>query len=165
MNMEHNARWVVRQSALPAAVRPCPACSGTRHRPSGAFRVNARGRLLDVWLLLRCTVCDRTSKVPVHERVHVRSLAPARLVAYETNDPAVVRELAMSASFATRNRYRLDWTATWELASDRPVLGGPTPLEVLTRSRGRTCPPAIGRQDAHCRRPRLSRFRNARNAH
>ncbi|MGW7404035.1 DUF1062 domain-containing protein [Streptomyces sp. NPDC054833] len=133
MNIDRKALWAVRQSALPMVVRPCLNCSGTRHHPSGKIRVNANGKLLDVWLLLHCAVCARTSKVPVHERVHVSSLEPARRVAYETNDPAAVRELAMSASLAAKNGYRLDWTGTWELETDTSfsALHDPTPLKVL----------------------------------
>lgn len=133
MNIDRKALWAVRQSGLPMVVRPCPDCSGTRHRPSGRFRVNASGKLLDVWLLLHCAVCDRTSKVPIHERVHVSSLDPDRRVAYEANDPIAVREHSMSASLAARNGYRHDWTGTWELETDTPFhfLHDPTPLRVL----------------------------------
>lgn len=132
MNTNRKALWAVRQSALPTVVRSCPDCSGTRHRPSGKLRVNANGKLLDVWLLLNCAACDRTSKVPVHERVHVSSLEPDRRVAYENNDPAVVRGLTMSASLAAKNGYRLDWTAAWELETRTPLyaLDDPTPLTV-----------------------------------
>ncbi|WP_377267834.1 DUF1062 domain-containing protein [Peterkaempfera sp. SMS 1(5)a] len=74
-----------------------------------------------------------SSKVPVHERVHVSSLEPARRVAYESNDPSVVRELTISASLAAKNGYRLDWTGTWELETRTPLyaLDDPTPLQVL----------------------------------
>jgi hypothetical protein len=115
LNTHRKARWAVRACGLPAVVKPCLDCSGTRHHPSGKFRVNANGKLLDVWLLLSCEACGRTSKVPVHERVPVQSLERARLLAYETNDPAMVRELTTSASLAARNGYRLDWTGAWEL--------------------------------------------------
>jgi hypothetical protein len=133
MNADRKAHWTVRQSGLPAAVRPCQDCAGQRHRPAGKFRVNANGKLLDVWLLLRCAACGRTSKVPVHERVQVHSLERARLLAYEANDPAVVRELAMSAALAAQNGYRLDWDGTWELQTDAPCysLDDPAPLMVL----------------------------------
>lgn len=133
MNTARKAQWAVRQSALPTVVKPCLDCTGTRHRPSGKFRVNASGKLLDVWLLLNCVACDRTSKVPVHERIHVSSLEPVRRVAYESNDPATVGELAMSASLAAKNGYRLDWTGTWRLQTDTPLdaLHDPTPLTVL----------------------------------
>jgi hypothetical protein len=131
MNTDRKALWAVRQSALPTVVRPCPDCSGTRHRP-GKIRVNANGKLLDVWLLLSCATCDRTSKVPVHERVHVSSLDPGLREAYEADDPAVVSGLAMSASLAAKNRYRLDWAGTWELETCTPLyaLDDPTPLAV-----------------------------------
>jgi hypothetical protein len=133
MNIDRKALWAVRQCALPAILRPCPGCAGTRHRPSGKFRINANGKLLDVWLLLLCTACDRTSKVTVHERVHVQSLDPDRLIAYENNDPEVLRELATSASLAAKNGYRLDWTGTWELETDTPFYtpDDPAPLRVL----------------------------------
>ncbi|MEU1423549.1 DUF1062 domain-containing protein [Kitasatospora sp. NPDC005751] len=133
MHTDRKALWAVRQSALPTIVRPCPDCYSTRHRPSGKIRVNANGKLLDVWLLLSCAGCDRTSKVPVHERVHVSSLEPARRVAYETNDPAVVRELTISAALAAKTGYRLDWTGTWGLETRTPLyaLDDLTPLRVL----------------------------------
>jgi hypothetical protein len=135
MNTDRKALWAVRRCGLPTVVKPCPDCSGTRHRPSGKIRVNANGKLLDVWLLLRCVACDRTSKVPVHERVHVQALDRARLLAYEANDPATVRELAMSASLAAKNGYRLDWSGTWDLETDTPFYSPdePAPLRVLIR--------------------------------
>ena len=133
MNIDRKALWAVRESGLPTVVKPCPDCSGTRHHPSGKFRVNANGKLLDVWLLLCCEACGRTSKVPVHERVHVQSLERAHRFGYEINDPALVRELTMSASLAAKNGYRLDWTDTWELETDTPFYspGDPAPLRVL----------------------------------
>lgn len=132
MHIDRKAQWAVRQSGLPTIVRRCPDCSSTRHHPSGKIRVNANGKLLDVWLLLSCEGCDRTSKAPVHERVHLSALKPARREAYEANSPAMVHELAMSASLATRNGYRLDWTGTWALETDTPspALDGPGSLTV-----------------------------------
>ena len=133
MNIGRKALWAVRESGLPAVLKPCLGCPGTRHHPSGKFRVNANGKLLDVWLLLCCAACGRTSKVPVHERVHVQSLERARRLAYQANDPAMVRELTMSASLAAKNGYRLDWTGTWELETDTPIYppDDPAPLKVL----------------------------------
>jgi len=133
VNTDRKAFWAVRESGLPPVVKPCTDCPGTRHHPSRKFRVNANGKLLDVWLLLFCSACGRTSKVPVHERVHVQLLGHARRLAYETNDPAMVRELTMSASLAARNGYRLDWTGTWELETGAPHYSpdDPAPLTVL----------------------------------
>ncbi len=133
LNINRKALWAVRESGLPAVVKPCSDCSSTRHHPSGKFRVNANGKLLDVWLLLCCAACGRTTKVPVHERVHVQSLEHARQLAYETNDPAMVRELTMNVSLAVKNGYRLDWTGTWQFDTDMPFYSpdDPEPLTVL----------------------------------
>lgn len=119
-DVDRKALWVVRELALPAIVTACVSCRSTRHRPSGKFRVNASGKLLDVWMLICCELCGRTSKIPVHERVHVQALDHERLLMFENNDPAMVRHLTMDGALAGRAGYRLDWTGTWELETDTP---------------------------------------------
>ncbi|MFS8103959.1 DUF1062 domain-containing protein [Lentzea alba] len=110
---ENKSLWVVRELGLPAIVKTCVSCGHTRHHATGKIRVNANGKQLDVWLLIGCERCDRTSKIPVHERVHVSALDHDRLVRFEDNDPAIVRELVHA-------QRRLDWTGTWELETDLP---------------------------------------------
>ncbi len=60
--IDRKALWVVSELALPAIVKTCVACRSTRHRPTGKIRVNANHKLLDVWLLICCDQCRRTSK-------------------------------------------------------------------------------------------------------
>lgn len=136
-DIARKALWVVRELGLPAIVRACVACRSTRHHPTGKFRVNANGKLLDVWMLINCERCERTSKIPVHERIQVRALANEQLAMFENNDPATVRHLAMDASLAARAGYRLDWSGTWELETDTPFYepgcADQAPLEVIVR--------------------------------
>lgn len=132
------ALWVVRELGLPAIVKACVSCRrSTHHRPTGKFRVNANGKLLDVWILICCEQCDRTSKIPVHERVHVQALADRRRLMFENNDPAMVRALATDAALAGRAGYRLDWNGTWRLETDMPFYDieheDEVPLEVVVR--------------------------------
>lgn len=127
---ENKSLWVVRELGLPAIVKTCVSCRTDRHHPTGKIRVNANGKLLDVWLLIGCARCGRTSKIPVHERVHVQALDHERLVRFENNDPAVVRELTMNSGL------RLDWTGTWKLETDLPfyeIEKTSEPLEVFVR--------------------------------
>jgi hypothetical protein len=134
--IDRKALWVVRELGLPAIVTACVSCRSTRHHPTGKFRVNANGKLLDVWMLICCQQCGRTSKIPVHERIHVRALEHERLLMFENNDPAMVRHLAMDAALAGKAVYQLDWSGTWELETDMPFheLGrDPAPLEVVIR--------------------------------
>lgn len=134
--VDRKSLWLVRELGLPAIVKTCVSCRTTRHRPTGKVRVNANGKILDVWLLIGCERCGRTSKIPVHERVHVQTLDHDRLVMFETNDPAVVRELAMDAALAGRAGHRLDWTGTWALETDMPfyeIEKDLEPLDVIVR--------------------------------
>jgi hypothetical protein len=117
---DRKALWVVAELGLPAIVKSCVSCRSTRHHPTGKFRVNASGKLLDVWMLISCELCGRTSKIPVHERVHVQALDHERLLAFENNDPAMVRHLLVDVPPAGRAAYRLDWGGTWELQTDLP---------------------------------------------
>ncbi|MFF7214595.1 DUF1062 domain-containing protein [Streptomyces sp. NPDC008238] len=137
VDIDRKALWVVRELGLPAVLKACVSCRSTRHRPTGKIRVNANGKLLDVWLLICCELCGRTSKLPVHERVHVQALDSERLLMFENNDPAMVRRLVMDGAPAGRASYRLDWSGTWELETDMPFHETdpelPVPLEVFVR--------------------------------
>jgi hypothetical protein len=134
---DRKALWVVKELGLPALVKACASCTSTRHRPTGKFRMNANGKLLDVWMLICCELCGRTSKVPVHERIQVRALEHERLLMFENNDPAMVRHLAMDAGLAGQRGYQLDWSGTWELETDMPFYepecDGLPSLEVVIR--------------------------------
>ncbi len=113
--------WVVRRSRLPLIALPCVACPSTRATTgAGRFRVNANGKLLDVWLLVNCVACDRTGKLTVHDRVPVRSLAPELLAGYTVNASALVAAVLLDPSFARLNRFTLVWEGRWELCAPKP---------------------------------------------
>jgi hypothetical protein len=136
-DISRKALWVIRELGLPAIVRPCVWCRSTRHHPTGKFRMNANGKLLDVWMLIRCELCDRSSKIPVHERVNVRALEAEKLLMFEDNDPAMARSLAMDGALASKARYQLDWSGTWKLETGMPSgeleRADPAPLTVTIR--------------------------------
>lgn len=96
----------------------------------GRFRVNANGKLLDVWLLVRCVSCDRTSKLTVHERAPVRSFDPAELHGYGVNDPELVAARLMDPLLARRNRFTLDWTGAWRLDAPPALPDRAWPVQV-----------------------------------
>src|SRR4051812_12454233 len=135
--IDRKALWVVTELGLPTIVKACVSCRSTRHHPTGKIRVNANHKLLDVWLLIGCALCGRTSKIPVHERINVRAMENERLLMFENNDPAMVRQLTMDATLARRAAYQLDWTGTWQLDTDIPFYDlqreDAAPLEVIIR--------------------------------
>ncbi|MFB9446362.1 DUF1062 domain-containing protein [Dactylosporangium vinaceum] len=119
--------WLVRRTRLPLLHRRCPDCrSASATTGPGRFRVNANGKLLDVWLLVRCVGCDRTSKLTVHERVPVARLDPAALDGYHANDPALVAAVLLDP----RHRAALDWRGAWRLDTPAAPLAGDWPVQV-----------------------------------
>ncbi|MET8907670.1 DUF1062 domain-containing protein [Micromonospora sp. NPDC004551] len=123
--------WVVRRTRLPLLSLSCVDCrSGSATTGEGRFRVNANGKLLDVWLLVRCVSCDRTSKLPVHERASVRSIDPGELHGYHVNDPELVAARLLDPLLARRNHFTLDWTGAWRLDTPTERLDRPWPLQV-----------------------------------
>lgn len=115
--------WVVVPTCLPTVLRRCHRCPSGRFRAYGKFRVNAHHKLLDAWLLARCTVCGDTTKLTVLERAHVRSVRPGLLSLLHDNDPGLAAELLQDPAVRRRNRIAVDWDNAWRLdggARDRP---------------------------------------------
>jgi hypothetical protein len=107
--------WVVAPTCLPLVRRRCHTCASERFRASGKFRVNANHKLLDVWLLVLCTVCGETAKLTLLERTNVRSIRPELLDRLHDNDPGLTAELLQDPVVQHRNRIALDWDNAWRL--------------------------------------------------
>jgi hypothetical protein len=123
--------WVVRRTRLPLLSLRCVDCrSESATTGEGRFRVNANGKLLDVWLLACCLSCHRTSKLTVHERAPVRSLTPAVLGGYRANDPELVASTLLDPLLARRNRFTLDWKGAWRLDTPPAWLDEAQPVQV-----------------------------------
>ncbi|MEU4550114.1 DUF1062 domain-containing protein [Nonomuraea dietziae] len=123
--------WVVRRTRLPLLSLLCVDCgSESATTGEGRFRVNANGKLLHVWLLVRCVSCNRTRKLAVHERAPVTSLDPAELAGYHANDPELVASRLLDPLFARRNRFTLDWKGAWRLDTPSAWLDEAWPVKV-----------------------------------
>lgn len=96
--------WRVRPaSALPIR-RYCKKCGGkTVFYCSGQFRVNACRRLLDIWLIYKCSDCDTTWNAAVYSRVTPQSLPAGLLDCFHNNDKSVVEKYATDAAFLRKN--------------------------------------------------------------
>ncbi|MFE9662632.1 DUF1062 domain-containing protein [Streptomyces sp. NPDC005955] len=131
--------WVVVPTCPPIVLRRCHRCPSGRFRTSGKFRVNAHHKLLDAWLLARCTECGDTTKITVLERVTVRSVRPDLLNLLHANDASLAAELLQDPAVRRRNRLALDWDGAWRLdgssGPDRPEGGAPAgeAIEVAVR--------------------------------
>ncbi|WP_374375741.1 DUF1062 domain-containing protein [Dongia sp.] len=86
---------VIASTTTPQVQRHCAGCKAERpFASSGKFRVNAQKKLIDVWLIYRCSNCDQTWNHPIHERQKVKSLSPGELNALMQNDAALATRYA-----------------------------------------------------------------------
>ena len=123
--------WIVRRTRLPLLSLRCVDCrSESATTGEGRFRVNANGKLLDVWLLARCVSCDRTGKLTVRQRAPVRSFDPAELDGYQASDPGLVASTLLDPLFARRNHFSLDWSGAWELNIPTALVDEECPVKV-----------------------------------
>lgn len=118
--------WAVVPTRLPLVRRRCHVCAADRFRASGKFRVNANHKLLDAWLLVLCEGCGVTAKLPVLERVNVRSIRPDVLDKLHHNDRGLIAELL-------QERFALDWDGAWRLDTGGSDDSGGEVIEVSVR--------------------------------
>ncbi|MBI1775727.1 MAG: DUF1062 domain-containing protein [Proteobacteria bacterium] len=122
-------RWTVVPQLAPQPLLTCSRCGEIKSfRCSRMIRVNANGKRLDAWLIYKCTTCDSTWNWPILERRRVGTVDPAFLVALQTNDPQLVRQLAFDVTALRRTQHRVQEFA--EVKVRKEVLEG----EVLPRS-------------------------------
>src|SRR5690349_14826847 len=87
--------WRLQPLALPVVWRHCACCRTSQaFLCNERFRVNAQKKVLDVWLLYRCSECAGVWKFPVLSRCRVTELDPAVRAAFERDDPDMVQRHA-----------------------------------------------------------------------
>lgn len=98
----------VTSSRLPAVLRRCSKCGKkTEFKNSGKFRVNANGRMLDVWLIYRCGVCNTSWNMTIYERVSPDALVPEEYEGFLNNDVRLAEEYGKNRDIFARNKAEL----------------------------------------------------------
>lgn len=87
--------WTVVVETSPAVARHCRACGDTSDFVSSEkFRINARGRRVDVWLIYRCARCSSTWNRALWTRARPATIGASRFQALQRNDPSLARQVA-----------------------------------------------------------------------
>jgi hypothetical protein len=87
--------WRLRPLAIPVWPVACTGCASPFLESTGRFRVNANGRLHDVWLIYRCPHCHARRKRELHRRARAEALGAA-LEVYRADDPALAEAVAFA---------------------------------------------------------------------
>ena len=136
------------------------AATSTSTRPAG-FRVNANGKTIDVFQLLRSPGCGQAPKMARRRTVgRVRSISTQRCsAATTTTTQGWSPRFLLAAPLHQRNRLTVDWEGAWVLDAD-PIPGWPgrpvtVRVELVAAVHGDRAQ-ARRRRPGDCRMPRRS---------
>lgn len=88
MKRNFRKQWIITPDELPFVIRRCPKCGKkTEYKNSGKFRVNANGRLIDVWLIYRYGKCETSWNMAIWERAEAGHLDEKEYEGFLKNDP------------------------------------------------------------------------------
>lgn len=105
MNQNTRKQWIIKPNGLPFVIRKCSRCGKkTEFKNSGKFRVNANGRLLDIWLIYRCDICENSWNMTVWERVEAGSINEAEYKGFLSNDSELAEKYGSDQEMFSRNK-------------------------------------------------------------
>lgn len=101
--------WTVTQGTTPLVRRHCARCAQPRaFACSGKFRLNAQKKLIDVWLIYRCQVCERRWNLPIFERRPVATINSQDYAAMMANDVALAQRYAFDRALLQSHAKRIE---------------------------------------------------------
>ena len=85
--VEQSATWWVCPLDGQKIIKRCPGCEIKRHFvSSGAFRINAQKKTIDVWHIYKCEHCKQTWNIEILSRVNVNSIDCDLYDKFKNND-------------------------------------------------------------------------------
>ena len=76
--------WEINCLSTPHITRYCKKCkTKAEFQSSGAFRVNAQKKTIDVWLIYKCINCDSTWNMTIYTRITPGSIPVEILKLYQ----------------------------------------------------------------------------------
>lgn len=111
--------WLVRPVEQQKIVKRCPGCESKRSFvSSGAFRVNAHKKTIDVWHIYKCERCEYTWNIDIVTRTNRKSIESERYELFLQNDPDLSRDLSFDYAVLSKNKAQLDTFPDFEVEGD-----------------------------------------------
>jgi len=125
--------WELKFLSAPKTMHYCKKCGArTEHVSSEAFRINAQGKSLDVWLIYRCVRCKTTWNLTILSRVNPGSLDRGLLERFTCNDGELARRYAMDTDFLKRNGAETE-VPPYDVTGDEVDLARKTTVRIISR--------------------------------
>ena len=130
MNRNLRKLWLIVPDQLPVVIRRCPKCNEKRDfLNSGKFRVNANGKLLDVWLIYRCSHCDTSFSMTIIERTKKESLNKEEYEGFLGNSEALAAKYGSDKELFLKNKVEIS-----EINTGYHIIETITTVPVTTKS-------------------------------
>ncbi len=105
MNQNLRKQWIIIPDELPSVLKKCSKCGEkTEFKNSGKFRVNANGRLLDIWMIFRCSRCETSFNMSIYERLEAGRVDQAEYKGFLNNSPDLILRYGNDRNLFARNK-------------------------------------------------------------
>ena len=101
--------WEIIPLETPKVVRKCSRCANNEFQSSDIFRVNSCKKMIDVWLIYKCTHCDFTWNMDILVRKIVSSIDPVMFKKYQENNRDLAWHFAFNKNKLSNNKVQPNW--------------------------------------------------------
>lgn len=89
-------------------IRNCSGCGSQNvYHNTGKMRVNANGKLIDVWLIYQCSKCKHTYNLPIYSRINRDSLDKSEYEALQRSNQDIVNRYGFDRKIFQRNSVKI----------------------------------------------------------
>lgn len=113
----------------PRIIRKCARCKNDKFASSDKFRVNANKKLIDVWLIYKCTFCHSTFNCTILSRTIVSKIDSVLLTKFHENDFELAWQYALDGNLL--QGLILDWDLEFEIQCNEEL--DFSPLNLIER--------------------------------
>lgn len=112
----------------PIIIRKCARCEKKRFVSSDKFRINANKKVIDVWLIFKCIICENTLNISIISRKTISSIDQTLLNDFFKNDKALAYRYAFDPNIIEKGG-DVDWAI--EFSIERQTEIGKTGLFLI----------------------------------
>lgn len=89
-------------------IRNCSGCGCKNvYLNTNKFRINANGKLIDVWLIYQCEKCKHTYNLPVYSRISKTALDKSEYQALQQSDEYMVMRYGLNRNLFKKNNAKI----------------------------------------------------------
>lgn len=105
MDKTKRQQWTIIPRTMPKVKRNCTKCGKkSNFQNSGKFRVNANGRLVDVWLIYRCVKCKTVWNMTIYERMDAAAITKEEYRGFMSNHAELAEQYGTDADIFIQNK-------------------------------------------------------------